>query len=71
MMPAIKVSINQEMETHAYKSLFSVHESVGNVNLHTVTPTKSDARGTVISVMMNCIIIAYKTGELLATLNLD
>ena len=37
-----------------------VHESVGNVKLHTATLTKSDARGTVIAMMMNCIIIAYE-----------
>lgn len=60
MMPAIKMSINKEMETHAYKSLSSVHESVGNVKLHTAALTKSDARGTVIAMMMDCIIIAYK-----------
>ena len=60
MMPAIKMSINKEMETHAYKAPSSVHESIGNVPLHAATLVKSDARGTVIAMVVNCIIIAYK-----------
>ena len=60
MMPAIKMSINKEMETHAYTAPSSVHESTGNVKLHTATLVKSDARGTVIAMMRNWIIIAYR-----------
>jgi hypothetical protein len=60
MMPVIKMSINKEMETHIYKPLSSIHESVGNVKLHTVTLMTFDTRGAVIGIMMNCIIIAYK-----------
>ena len=60
MMLAIKMSIKKEKEAHVYKSRTSVHESAGNVKSLTATLITSDARGTEMAMMMDCIIIAYK-----------
>ena len=60
MTPAMKKSVSRLMATQTYKSLSSVHESVGNVMLHTTTAKKTNPRDRVIDMMINCIIIAYK-----------
>lgn len=60
MMPAIKMSTNKHMETHTYKSMSSVHESIENVKLHTAAAINAKFRHTVTDMMMNCIVIACK-----------
>lgn len=66
MMPAMKRSVSRLMATQTYDSLSLAYGSVGNVKLHTTTAIKTNPRGMVIDMMINCIIIAYKQMRLLA-----